>query len=283
MTNFVFNHTGDSAAAVERVLQTGYGTTGTYSDVFQLVEDPKFRPSTSLFTGIYSLDSTAASPTLLGLSNVIFSWDTVLLDTLPSNLERVDCVLITPTMTVTMSVDHGTATTVGRGDFHDPSMTSYGLSVVLDINSASGTTGNPLYGDKFTIMIYPSSAFHDQYITQVPLQLGIGVGVCAFFILIMLYAMAMLQQQMQKEKETALHALLDAKKSYVRYISHGNNTTISTHILYYHTPILIHNTYPILIKNRIAHTIECRYVRAQYGSDPNGTKQKSHSGRSRNV
>ena len=191
--------------------------------MFQLVEDDYFRPSTGLYTGIYSMDSTAASPKLLGLSNVIFSWDTLLLNALPSNLERVDCVLISSTTTVTMSVDHGKVTIVGRGDLHDPDMTSYGHTVALNIASASDTTLNV---NEFTIVIYPSSAFYSDYITRISLQLSIAVGVCVFVIMAMLYCVVSLQQQMQQEKEEALHALLDAKKSYVRYISHGTCTRV---------------------------------------------------------
>ena len=210
---------GTRMQTIEKVLAAGYGSRGAFTDIIQTGLDPYPRPSTNYYQAVYSLSPT---PRVLGITSFLLSWDTLLKNALPDNLQRVDCVLSTSTTTFTMAVEQGKVTILGKGDFHDPAMTSYGQAVVMDVRQ-----NNPLSASDFTIRVYPSSAFYNQYVTQFPIQLGVGVAVAVFVFLSMMFAVAVLFRQIQKEKEGALRALLEAKKSYVRYISHELRTPLN--------------------------------------------------------
>ena len=128
------------------------------------IDGPVYRPSNHFYSAVYTLSS---NPTLLGLVCVTISWDLLLANALPNKLPRIDCVVSTKTTTFTLSVDHGMVSIVGKGDLHDSSMITYGQTTVIDLSQQS-----PLSASDFTITIYPSSTFYNQYITPVPTQLG---------------------------------------------------------------------------------------------------------------
>ena len=126
--------------------------------------DAVYRPSNNLYSSVYSI---SPNPTVIGMVTVTISWDLLLSNALPNNLQRIDCVVSTKTTTFTLAVDHGIVSVVGKGDLHESSMTVFGQNIVIDFSQES-----PLSASDFTITIYPSSAFYNQYITQVPVQLG---------------------------------------------------------------------------------------------------------------
>lgn len=95
------------------------------------------------------------------------SWDLLLENSLPANLARIDCVVVTKTATFTMAVDEVKVIIVGPGDLHESSMTPYGQNVVVDLSQDS-----PLSASDFKITIYPSTTFFNQYNTAQPMQLG---------------------------------------------------------------------------------------------------------------
>ena len=126
--------------------------------------DAVYRPSNNLYSSVYSI---SPNPTVIGMVTVTISWDLLLSNALPNNLQRIDCVVSTKTTTFTLAVDHGIVSVVGKGDLHESSMTVFGQNIVIDFSQES-----PLSASDFTITIYPSSAFYNQYITEVPVQLG---------------------------------------------------------------------------------------------------------------
>ena len=211
---------GTRMQTIEKVLAAGYGSAGAFTDILQSGLDVAPRPSTNYYQAVYSLSSS--TPKVLGLTSFLLSWDTLLQNALPNNLQRVDCVLSTSTTTFTMAVEQGAITMMRKGDFHDPAMTVYGQAVTMDVRQNS-----PLSASDFTIMVYPSSAFHNEYVTLFPFQLGVGIAVAVFVFLSMMFAVAVLFRRIQTEKEEVLRTLLDAKKSYVRYISHELRTPLN--------------------------------------------------------
>ena len=219
----VHQFVGTRMKTIEKVLAAGYGSDGGFTDLIQLVQDNYFRPSTILFAPVYSISPT---PTLLGLTNIVFSWDELLLNALPTSLKRVDMVLTTKTTTFTLAVDQGKVTIVGQGDLHDPSMSLYGQAIVLDYSVYSLSSATD-----FRITVYPSSDFYNQYITKYPFNLSIGAAIICFAFVSILYfviqATKTYQAAIRSEKENTLVALLDAKKSYVRYISHEMRTPLN--------------------------------------------------------
>ena len=226
---------GTRMQTIEKVLAAGYGSNGIFTDVVQLSIDPLYRPASLFFVPVYSI---SPNPKVIGLVGMNFEWDTVFLNALPSNIERLDCVLSTKTTTATIAVDHGTVTIVGKGDLHESTYTAYGNQVAFD-----AATSTALSASGYTITVYPSSAFYNQYVTQFPVKLGIGVGVSVFVVFCMLYAVILLYLQLQKDRETSLRDLLEAKKQHVRYMSHELRTPLNAATLglsiFPHHPTLI--------------------------------------------
>ena len=125
--------------------------------------DATYRPSLNFYASVFSLSPT---PSLIGMVNLMLSWDLLLTNALPENLQRIDCVITTKTTSFTLSVDQAAVSIVGKGDLHDSSMTSYGQNIVIDLSQQS-----PLSASDFTITIFPSTAFYNQYNTLQPLRL----------------------------------------------------------------------------------------------------------------
>ena len=125
--------------------------------------DIDYRPSTNFYASVYSKSST---PKLLGLVNLVLTWDLLLENALPNNLQRIDVVVSSKSTIFTMAIDHGTVSVVGEGDFHESSMTSYGQNIFIGVSQQ-----NTLSASDFTITIYPSRSFYIQYVTSLPLQL----------------------------------------------------------------------------------------------------------------
>ena len=102
-------------------------------------------------------------------------------------------------------MDQGIVSIVGKGDLHESSMTAYGKKTVIDLSQQS-----PLSASDFTIIIYPSSAFYNHYITLLPIQLGIGLAVAVFIVLSTLYVVrtySTKQQEKIRGEKRALKAI----------------------------------------------------------------------------
>ena len=198
----------NSRQSVESVMAAGYGGTGAFTGVFQLVEDKIYRPSTVLFSGVYSLSRTRE---LLGLTGIAFSWDTLLHNALPDNLKRIDCVLSTKSTVLTMAVEEGMVTVVGKGDFNEPIMTSYAKDVILD---ASG--GHSL--SDFAITVYPSLDLYNQYITQQPVNLGVVAGLTVFVVLFLSYSFRIYTVRNREKSRIEKERVVRSKVKLLKYM-----------------------------------------------------------------
>ena len=195
------------------------GIGGAFTNIVQLSTDSTYRPSTNLYLPVYSTSVSATPPILYGLVDIILSWDLLMSNVLPNNLPRLDCVVTTKSSTFTLSIDHGTVNVVGPTDLHDSTMTTYGQNIVIDLINQS-----PLSASDFTITVYPSTAFYNQYITQGPIQISISlaVAVFVFFCVINISVTYYTQQRekirqenerLEKSQEEAQRAHEDAKKA----------------------------------------------------------------------
>ena len=203
-------YAGTRFQTVEKILKAGYGSGGGFTDIIQIgLDGDTYRPSTNFHAAVYSL---SPNPKVIGLSNLQFSWDIMLNNTLPDDVFRVDCVLSTATTTATIAIDQGKVTIVGRGDFHDAAMTPYGQAIVLDV-----TINNPLSASDYTITIFPSTALYNQYVTQLPLNLGVGTAVAVFCLLNALYLARryndLREKRLRLEKERLHQSQANAKKA----------------------------------------------------------------------
>ena len=195
---------------IEKLLNAGYGGGAAFTDVVQLVIDPSFRPSTTFFAGVYSI---APKPVLLGLTSLALSFDQVFDNVLSDNLQRLDIVITSTTMTFTLAVEQGAVKVIGQGDLHESTMTSYGQALSLNLIQNS-----PLSATDFSIMVYPSTMFYNQYITQIPINLAVSVGIFSFFVLCSTYSLIMYVVRRQKRMREDEQFLLRSQEAAQRVI-----------------------------------------------------------------
>ena len=96
------------------------------------------------------------------------------------------------------------------GDSHEPAMTAYGHTIAIDLSKDS-----PLSVSDFKIVVYPSSAFYNQYNTSRPSQIAIVVAVLVFVFFVLLYLSRLydqrLKQKMREEEEHLKRSQAEAK------------------------------------------------------------------------
>jgi len=101
--------------------------------VLQLVQDSEPRPSSILFYPVFDRFFTAderaqkAAADIKGSISIVFSWDDVLVNNLPQNVEGIVCVLKTTAtendtgekQTYSFKIAGNNVTYLGKGDQHD--------------------------------------------------------------------------------------------------------------------------------------------------------------------
>jgi hypothetical protein len=195
---------GSRFHTVEAALAAGGGG---FTDVIQLLQDAYPRPSSILYAPLYTLPPNRR---LMGFCAAIFSWDTALQNALPSYLKRIDLVLTTKTTVWTITVDQGAAKVrgpallhlsmplskhlsthffmlrakvLGKGDLHDPTFDQFKQIVDIDVSKYSSVSASD-----FGIAAYPSAAFYNQFISDVPFRVSIVVVFMVFFTMLVIVA-----------------------------------------------------------------------------------------------
>lgn len=167
---------GSRYETIEKALKADGG--GGVTDIIQLLQDSFYRPSSILYTPVFSLPPHRA---VIGFSAAVFTWDQILQNALPSYLKRIDLVLTSKTQVSTFSINQGVLSVSDRGDRHDPAYSSYGESVELDVSLYSKVEITD-----FTIKIYPSADFISQYLTDVPFRVCISVVFMIIFAMLII-------------------------------------------------------------------------------------------------
>ena len=137
------------AAAIAAVMANGQPAT---TDWLYLVQDTNL--------GLKRIASLALTPVIVGgaivgLSNTVFNWDSVILQSLPSFESGIDTVLSSSlsNRTFTMRIINGAVVGVGEGDQHESNAL---------VNSYASTVSASL-GANWTLTIYPTTALIDGY------------------------------------------------------------------------------------------------------------------------
>ena len=117
--------------------------------------------------------------TIIGLSNTVFNWDTVLAQALPSSISGIDVVLSSQlsTRTFTMRVMGGTVLGIGNGDLHDTaaSLAPYQRAVTATV------------GVTWTMTLYPTQDLVNSYHTTGPRDRCVAVIVVVIVCLLLFY------------------------------------------------------------------------------------------------
>jgi len=150
-------------------------------------------------------------------TNII--WSELLSRAFSRQVSGVDCIIETTSSVHSFTVTNGHITERGEGDFHNPAYDSYRRSMVL--------TENGLYEkniEPYTIHLYPNESLFAIYSTSNPLlaQVGVMLIMLVTSLLFMLY-----DSFVSKERIESL-ALIEAKRRFVRFISHEVRTPLNT-------------------------------------------------------
>jgi signal transduction histidine kinase/CheY-like chemotaxis protein len=146
-------------------------------------------------------------------------WNEVLQDAFSSDVQGIDCVLQSDLEIHTYTIVDGIARYVGEGDLHDREYDRFRRSVNLTPHEYfSNSSAN------YTLSVYPSNTFYKVYITSIATVVALGaVGIIVFVsFLFCLYDSCV------RRDITAKSQLLDAKRAFVRFVSHEVRTPLNS-------------------------------------------------------
>ena len=204
---------GTQKSTVDKVLKT---KTGQFTDILQLIQDAKPRPSAIYVSPIFS---DKKGETITGLLFSVFSFDDLLRNAIYKKDKGVQCVITSPSnIQYTLQFDSGDVTVVGKGDLHNKKYDKYRQSINTNAPSI------------FQIDIYPTESFVAAHLSNIPttacLVVVFSVAFTGSLFLIYLLIERRFQSQLLQLSQTNFAAvlardiMLNEKKVYVRYISH---------------------------------------------------------------
>ena len=187
------------------------------TEPFQIFQDGTTqRPSTVMYS-----PAASVSGEVFGMNALVFTWDEMFQNVIPTYFKRVYLVLTTKTSTFTFALDGAKVAVLGVGDLHDAAYDAYGLAIEdRSILAASG----------YSFRVYPSRELYQSYVTVLP-----GVVCAVVVVLIVLTALLVLVNgYVLKRREDALlkevqqvavlaasrDAVLESQKQFVRCAQH---------------------------------------------------------------
>jgi len=164
----------------------------------------------------------ANNPTeLTGLLASSIVWDEVLFKVFSAEVSGIDVVLETETQVYTYSISGGVATLKGEGDLHRS-------GAFVDENTRQVVlTGEGQYNEasaEYRLSIYPTDEFVSAYRTANPAMAALGAAMC-IFLTAMLF---ILYDSRVREEVNARTELLEAKRKFVRFVSHEVRTPLNS-------------------------------------------------------
>ncbi len=146
-------------------------------------------------------------------------WNEVLQDAFSSDVQGIDCVLQSDSEMYTFTIVDGIAHFVGEGDLHEQEYDRFRRSVALTPHEYFSNLSA-----HYTLTLYPSNTFYKVYSTNNAMFVALGaVGVIVFVsILFCLYDSCV------RRDITAKAQLLDAKRAFVRFVSHEVRTPLNS-------------------------------------------------------
>jgi hypothetical protein len=171
--------------------------------ILQLVQDKDaIRPSAIMFYPVFDeFGNFTSSEDVVGSVSLVFSWDTFLNSILPDYIKGVSCVLSASTGQVySYTISGAQVTFLGEGDMHDPNYDEYRevveVYLLLDEEEQIGKFIT------YTLTMYPSEEFEDQYSTNKPAVYAIGAVLifCFTACLFLLYDRLVEDRQMKTSR-----------------------------------------------------------------------------------
>lgn len=153
----------------------------TLTAILQLVQDSETRPSSILFFPVFDDFKTPKDfpvfenvgmpfvnrTKVVGSISIVFSWDTLLQRILPNYIKGMICVLQSSIgQEYSYSVSGKDVTFLGEGDKHDPKYDKYEEVVQATLGRTEEELGKVDFLITYTLVMYPSQAFENEYVTN---------------------------------------------------------------------------------------------------------------------
>jgi len=186
------------------------------TDTLILDNAPERGPAAVIMQPIYpSNDPT----TLTGLVPNQIVWDELLENLFATEVSGIDCVIETKDQAFTYTIHDGIAKYRGEGNLHEQAYNSFERCATLTDENLYSGEGSPAY----KLCLYPNKNLYKSYETNNPKMATIGtVGVIVFTsLLFFLYDFCV------RRDVTAKKELLEAKRRFMRFVSHEVRTPLS--------------------------------------------------------
>lgn len=158
------------------------------TDIIQLVQDQSVtRPSSIIFQPVI------VNNQLNGTTSIVFSWDSMFKDMIPSSISSLYLVFSSPTLTYTWEVTNGVVNLLGKGDFHDSDYDKYQRNIAIDISTMH-----------FSLNIYPSKTWVQSFYTTQPQTLTVVIVSVIVIIALFFLALDYLQSKNSSNLEDDL-------------------------------------------------------------------------------
>jgi len=189
---------------------------GSITDMLTLADvPPGTGPGALIFQPIYPTNNNTVLTGVIASSIV---WEEVLLDVFAEEESGIDCVLKTAGNTYTYTISNGKVLLKGEGDLHDRHFAEYGRSVSLTDGLFSDISAS------YTLYLYPTHEFFRTYQTNNPMIATIGAVCIIVFTSLVFY----LYDFFVRKEFGAREEILEAKRRFVRFISHEVRTPLNT-------------------------------------------------------
>jgi signal transduction histidine kinase len=153
----------------------------------------------------------------IGISGLI--WAETLEDLFTAAVDGVDLVLQTETQVNTYQIHGGVPSLLGERDLHDSKYSDYAISIDLYSPGLFSYTSA-----QYTLTIYPEDSFFEVYSTGNPQMATMVVVFSILFTALLFFTYDFFVRQEFHAKQ----AVLEAKRLYVRYVSHEVRTPLNT-------------------------------------------------------
>lgn len=111
----------------------------------------------------------------------------------------------------------------GEGDHHDPNYNKFGRSAIL-ASPEGGALKLNNFTHTYTLALYPNERLYDAYSTNNPMVATIGAVLAIFFTSLLFFA----YDFFVRRDISAKKHLLDAKRQFVRFVSHEVRTPLNS-------------------------------------------------------
>jgi signal transduction histidine kinase len=146
-------------------------------------------------------------------------WRESLENVFSDDVSGIDCVLRTAKEVFTFHVTDGIASVKGQGDLHDTNYDEY-MSAIEIVTRGDFSNTSAVY----TLEVYPTEQFFETYITNNAI---IGMVGAIAILLVISFLFFMYDSFVRKEFD-ANAELLEAKRRFVRFVSHEVRTPLNT-------------------------------------------------------